>query len=220
MRPTSKLFEELQSEAYLFLINGASGSGKTNKMFHIMEHWYPSDTRFAFRNYRSELIAKFPVALRKRSFTFTAFREIVHTPCVVVLDDLPVQAYSGDYAVADSKDFIRQVTFERHNDHRLIATSQNDILVLKGLLESVHVYNLLSYMLPSQTDTVRSIEIQSHANKILSRVIADNPSVDRRAWAYCPETDEVFRFPYVPLNADIGKPYRGCVVEKGQLVRV
>jgi len=220
MPHSSKLYEELQSEAYLFLINGPSGSGKTNKMFYILENFYPSDTRFAFRHYRPELIAKFPHSLRKRCFTFTTSREIVHTPCVVVLDDLPAQAYSGDYTSSDSKDFIRNLTFERHNDHRLIATSQNDILVLKGLLESVHVLNLLSYMLPSQTDTVRNIAVQSHANRILAHVMSAYPEVDRRAFAYCPETDEVFRFPYVPLDADIGKPYRGYVVEQGKLVRV
>lgn len=207
----------VNDDAYLLNIIGPSGSGKTQKMFHIMESWYPLDTTFAFRNYNEKLIKLFPESIRDRSITFSSFRDIIDTPCVVVLDDLPVQAYSNDFKSSSSQDFIRQLTFERHNDHKLIATSQNDQLVLKGLFQSVHVLNLISKMLPSQSDTVRNIELQKFVNETISIAEKFYPDVDKRSFCYCPETDEIFQFPYLDLHPDIGKPYRGYVVENGKL---
>ena len=128
----------VNDDAYLLNIIGPSGSGKTHKLFFILENWYPENTKFAFRNYNSDLIQYFPESIRDRSITFSSFRDIIDIPCVVVLDDLPAQAYSNDFKTSSSQDFIRQLTFERHNDHKLIATSQNDQLVLKGLFQSVH----------------------------------------------------------------------------------
>lgn len=210
----------VNEEAYLLNIAGPSGSGKTSKLFYILDYWYPKDTIFAFRNYRPELIKLFPSSLRDRCRSFRSFREIIDIPCVVVLDDLPAQAYSGDYRSTDSQDFIRQLTFERHNNHKLVATSQNDMLVLKGLFESVHVYNLMAKMLPSQTDTVRNIKLQESVNNIIRLGEMCRPLTDKRAFSYCPETDELFMFPDYKLPDAVGKPYRGYVVENGNLIHV
>ncbi len=209
-----------EQEGYLLNIVGPSGSGKTSKLFHILQHWFGEDVEFAFRNYDQELIGLFPERIRSRSFTFRGFREILNVPCIVVLDDLPAQAYSGEYGKTASMDFIRQLTFDRHNDHKFLATSQNDQLVLKGLLESVDVYNLLSRMLPSQTATCRDPEYQENANQVIKIIEEEYPEIDSRAISFCPETDEVFVFPDTVLDPKIGKPFRGCVVEEGKLIRV
>ena len=205
-------------EAYLLNILGASGSGKTNKLFYILTHFFPKDTQFAFRNYNEDLLQYFPESLVERSRTFISFKEILNFPCVVVLDDLPLQAYANDHKRAANQDFIRQLTIERHNDHKLIATSQNDQLVLKGLFQSVNVYNLMSRMLPSQSDTVRNVALQISVNNIIKQAESFHPYVDKRAFSYCPETDEIFTFPDLQLNSLIGKPYRGYYVENGQLI--
>lgn len=209
----------VDEDAYLLNIQGSSGSGKTNKLFFILKNWFPFDTQFAFRNYNKDLIKYFPKTLIDRSRTFKSFREILNFPCVVVLDDLPAQAYSSDYRSTDNQDFIRQLTFERHNDHKLIATSQNDQLVLKGLFQSVNVYNLMSRMLPSQSDTVRNIELQNKVNNIILQAENFKQRIDPRSFSYCPETDELFNFPNMQLNEQIGKPYRGFIVEQGKLYR-
>lgn len=210
----------VNEEAYLLNISGPSGSGKTSKLFYILDYWYPKDTVFAFRNYNKELIELFPESLRSRSISFQSFREIIDIPCVVVLDDLPAQAYSGDFRTTANQDFVRQLTFERHNDHKLVSTSQNDMLVLKGLYESLHVYNLMSKMLPSQTDTVRNIDLQQSVNSIIRIGELSRPWRDKRAFSYCPETDELIMFPDYKLPDAVGKPYKGFVVENGKLQHV
>lgn len=209
----------IEDEAYLLNIQGPSGSGKTNKLFYILKYFFPFSTNFAFRNYNNNLLQYFPKNLRDRCLTFTSFREIINYPCVIILDDLPVQAYSNDYRSSDSQDFIRQLTIERHNDHKLIATSQNDQMVLKGLFQSVNVYNLMAKMLPSQSSTVRNIELQEKVNNIITQSEKLKPYTDKRAFSYCPETDEIFNFPDMQINPLLGKPYKGYVVENGKLYK-
>lgn len=211
-----KLFQILQdSPAWVLSIIGAGGSGKTTKAWFLIDKIFTGDQVFCY-GYPSGMLLKLPVHLRRRVHVFNEWSEIAGRPGIVFLDDMAIHFLSRSSSSGPSKDFISMLTIGRHNGHRYIITSQNSILSDKGLFESLDQYALRCRMTYTQTMTEREeyVNLQLQINDILEEI-----SEDTRGLCYCPETEEIYRFPnWEYMTDEISKPYAGAYVKDGKVV--
>jgi len=189
---------------------------------HIMEHWFP-ESEIAIYKYPKESLLNLPQYFRDRCVSFESYEEIVDKPCIIFLDDTALFLLSRSTARDENKDWVMQMTISRHNDHRIISTAQNTILVDKGIYESLDQYALrckMSYM-QSMTERDTSAELQLRINELFDDLAVGKPDIWARGLRYCPETDEIFHFPPVPwFTDDVSKPFKGCYVSGGEICRI
>ena len=212
----SDLYRELKERpAWVLSIIGAGGSGKTDKSFFVLDNWFPEEEVFLL-NYPPSVIAKFPPHMRKRCHSFTSFEEISGKSGIVFFDDVALHFLSRSSGASGNKELIRMLTIARHNDWRFIITSQNSILNDKGLFEALDQFSLRCRMTLTQTFTEREEfqDVQLMVNNLIESR-AGTHYTQTRPYAYCPETEELFRFPrWEHMTEDISKPYKGVYLDE------
>jgi len=218
-----KLLNELRSSAaWVLTIIGPGGSGKTSTAWWIIENWFPDD-EIAVYKYSAKAIGALPEHIRKRTVRFSSVREILDRRCVIFLDDTLIHFLSRSTSSPESKDFIQNMGIGRHNDFRYILTTQNSILVDKGLFEALDVFSLRCRMGHMQTMTEREEhrDAQIAINDLLEQAADDHgyTRYQRKGLRYCMETEETLYFPDCTwMNDQISKPFRGHYVAAGQLI--
>ncbi len=211
----SVLYRELHERpAWVLSIIGAGGSGKSTKMFWIIDNWFPDDHVFLW-NHPSDVIRKFPPELRKRSHSFEDFIEIAGRSGLIVLDDSALHLLSRSAGDGVNKQFLQILTVARHNDWRIIITVQNSILNDKGVYEVLDGFSLRCRMTALQTATERDEfrDYQVMVNEYIEHLASSYREFVQ--YAFCYETMELFRFPnWKHMTEEISKPYRGFVPSK------
>ena len=218
----NRLLNELQTRAsWVLSLVGPGGSGKTHAALWILENWFPED-RIAIYHYDKQALAALPEHIRKRAFSYTDYSELLGKKCIVLMDDTALFFLSRSTGKTENKDMISNSTIARQNDLRFISTAQNTILVDKGLYEALDQFQLRSVMTHSQAVTERPdmIEQQLMINEFLEDAAKGKPREYARGLRYCPETGERLHFPAIPwMTEQISKPYKGCYVKDGELLR-
>ena len=216
-----ELRRELENSlSWILSVIGAGGSGKTSSALWILENWFPEE-KIAIYKYHDSVLQAYPEHVRKRCVTYENMEEIVDRPYIIFLDDTALHFLSRSTSNKDNKDLVQQLSIARHNDHRVISTAQNSILVDKGVYESLDQYSLRSRMTDLQARTEREdvVELQLQINSMLKDAGQRYLPKARKGLRYCPETDEILYFPAVSwMNDQISKPYKGYYVKSGELI--
>ncbi len=217
----AELFRILkETPSWVLSIIGAGGSGKTTKTWWLLDNIFTEDTIFLF-GYPERVRQFLPEHMKQRIVFFDSWREIAGKPGIVVLDDVAIKFLSSRRG-SDSKDFISTLTIGRHQGHRYITTVQNSILSDKGVYESLDQYSLRCRMTQTQTLTEREEfqTLQETVNGILQTVAlaCELTDVEKKGLCYCPETDEVFRFPnWEYMTDELSMPFKGAYIEGGKV---
>jgi|GEM_PF-2636902 len=212
-------------ESWMTTLTGAGGSGKTSAAWKMAEEWFPELPIALFR-YSEDAIAALPDHIRKRVHNFQTWDDLVSwivekdiQEVLLLLDETALHFLSRSTSNKENKDATSNFTIGRHNGLKILSTAQNTILVDKGLFESLEQFSLRCWMSGLQTETEReeAKEIQRMVNTLVDEESGGN-YLQRKGLRYCPETDELFRFPKVEwMTPEISRAYRGWIIDGGTL---